>query len=92
MRWVFALSLILGMLAVIAWVMIAGSRDGSADPPRSIKVRQAVAAAVAFGMGGLSASYGGWNLALATVAGVVAAALAAWYAGRAGPTGGEGRD
>ena len=88
MRWVFAISLLLGLLAMIAWVVMA--RTG-ANQARAIRPRQAIAAAVAFGMGGLSASYGGWDLALAALAGIGAAALAAWYAGRSGPGGGEGR-
>jgi|RifCSP16_2_1023846.scaffolds.fasta_scaffold95600_2 hypothetical protein len=92
MRWVFALSLVLGMLALIGRVMLEGARGRGSDQRRSIMARQAGAAGVAFGMGGLSAAYAGWKLGLATVAAVVAAALAAWYAGMTGSPGGEGSD
>ena len=89
MRWVFALFLVGGMLALIAWAMVGGARSRLSGNDRSVRVQQGVAAAVAFGMGGLSASYAGWSLWLATVAALVAAALAAWYANRVGGAGGE---
>lgn len=90
MRWVFALSLILGMLALIVWAMVQGKQRSR--PDRGVNAARAIAAAVAFGMGGLSAAYAGWSLGLATLAAVGAAALAAWYAGTFATPGGEGRD
>lgn len=90
MRWVFALSLIIGMVALIVWAMLAAGQR--LRPDRSAGGSRAIAAAVAFGMGGLSAAYAGWNLWLATLAAVVAAALAAWYAGIVATPGGEDRD
>ncbi|MDH3259705.1 MAG: hypothetical protein OEM84_01895 [Acidimicrobiia bacterium] len=91
MRLVFAVSLVLGILALIAWVLFWGRRS-SGPYHRGSKPQQAIAATVAFGMGGLSAAYAGWSLGLATGAAVAAAALASWYAGTVGAPGGEGRD
>jgi len=92
MRWVFALALILGMLALIGWTVMQGNRSGGADQRPGARAPRAIAAAVAFGMGGLSASYAGWNIWLATPTALAAAGLAAWYAGTVAGAGGEGRD
>jgi hypothetical protein len=89
MRWLFAVALVLGMVALIAWAMVQGGRGPGVRQSES--VRRSIAASIAFGMGGLSAAYAGWNLWLATVGAVAAAAAAAWYAGRAGGSSGEGR-
>ena len=88
MRWVFALALVVGMVALIAWTLLQG-RVGERRPGPA--VIRGIAASVAFGMGGLSAAYAGWNLWLATVGAVAAAAVAAWYAGRADRSDGQGR-
>ena len=88
MRWVFALALVIGMVALIAWTMLQ-SRVGERRPGPT--VIRGIAGSVAFGMGGLSAAYAGWNLWLATVGAVAAAAVAAWYAGRADRSKGQGR-
>jgi multisubunit Na+/H+ antiporter MnhB subunit len=90
MRWVFALSLILGMLALILWAMVQGKQRSR--PGRGVNAARAIAAAVAFGMGGLSAAYAGWSLWVATLVAAGVAALAAWYAGTVATPGGEGRD
>ena len=90
MRWVFAISLILGMLALIVWAIAQGSERRG--PGRGVSAARTIAATVAFGMGAMSAAYAGWNLWLATLAAVVAAALAAWYAGTVAMPGGEERD
>lgn len=90
MRFLFALSLVLGLLALIGWVLLSGSPSGDSRP-RGTRGRRWIAAAVAFGMGGLSASYAGWQLGWATLGAIVAAGLAAWYAGTIGPPGGEDR-
>ncbi len=92
MRWVFALALILGMLSLIGWSMLHGKRAGRSDQKSQTRTPRAIAAAVTFGMGGLSASYAGWSLGLAIVVATAAAALAAWYAGTVTAPGGEGRD
>ena len=88
MRWVFAVSLIAGMLALVGWVMLQGSSSREPNPPAT-RAPTVIAAAVAFGMGGLSASYAGWNLGLATLVAVGAGALAGWYAGARSSPGGE---
>lgn len=88
MRWVFAVSLIVGMLGMIAWAMTGGNASG---PPRGAKRQQLIAAAVAFGMGGLSASYAGWSIWPASVVAVVAALLASWFAGTRVSGDGHGR-
>ncbi len=77
------------MLALIAWAMLHGGRGSGVR--RTANVHRGIAASIAFGMGGLSAAYAGWNLWLATVGAVAAAAAAAWYAGRTDGSGGEGR-
>ncbi len=87
MRWVFALALVLGMVALIAWALLQGRVAERRPGPAAIR---GIAASVAFGMGGLSAAYAGWNLWLATVGAVAAAAVAAWYAGRADRSKGQG--
>lgn len=92
MRWVFAISLVLGMFALIGLVMIRGSRGRNSDRWQWGWAPSVVAAAVAFGMGGLSASYAGWNMWLATPAALVAAVLAAWYARTVDAGGGEEPD
>ena len=48
MRWVFAVSLILGMLALIGWVLLSGTRGRNPDQRWGSRGRQTVAAAVAF--------------------------------------------
>ena len=45
-------------------------------------VRRIVGGLVAFGMGGLSASYAGWPPFGAFAAAVVAGAVVAWYVGK----------
>ena len=92
MRWVFAATLILGMLTMIGWAMVQGNRSSASDLRRRVNTSRVIAATVAFGMGGLSAAYAGWNLWLATLAALGAAALAAWYAGTVAGAAGEVRD
>jgi hypothetical protein len=91
MRWVFGVSLIAGMLGMIAWAMTSGKRANASGPPAGIRGQQMIAIAVAFGMGGLSASYAGWSIWLAAVAAVAAASLAAWFAGTRVSGDGHGR-
>lgn len=86
MRITFGIALLIGVLALIAWVGARGLGISRFDPEERFGVtgRRVVGAMVAFGMGGLSASYAGWNLWLATGAALIVAALAAWYAGALG--------
>ena len=92
MRWVFAVSLGLGLLALIAYLILPGTRDQGSDGRSGSRVPQLLAAAVAFGMGGLSGSYAGWDLWIATLAAVAAAGLAAWYARTANRSGNQDSD
>ncbi len=68
MVWFYALALIAGILALLAWmiaVAVAAWVDGweFADPERRFGAngRFAVAGAIGFGMGGMSASFAGWH-------------------------------
>lgn len=91
MRWVFATALVVGMLSLIGWAMLPGKRAGGPTQKSQKRMPQAIAASVAFGMGGLSASYAGWSPGLAILAAVAGSALAAFYAGMVTTSGGEGR-
>jgi peptidoglycan/LPS O-acetylase OafA/YrhL len=75
MRWLYAASLVLGMLALVFWAVRQSARRNDADIKPHSWVPRLVAGAVAFGMGGLSASYAGWNPGPAAGAAVVAAGL-----------------
>jgi len=79
---VYAISLFLGFLLLLAWIV--GVAVGSwvegwefADPERRFGAtgRSVVAGVVGFGMAGMSASFGGWPPALA-ILGALAGALA----------------
>jgi hypothetical protein len=96
MRAVYAVALVLGSVAVMAWVVMAaigGTVTGreSADPERRFGDvgRSIVAGLFGFGMAGISASYGGWPAPLALVVAVIAggalAFVAGWLARRPGP-------
>ena len=89
---VYAVVLVVGVVALIAWIF-ATVLAGNVDRPRldpenrfGIAGRRVVAAAVGFGMAGMSAEYSplgiAWPLALALAVG--GAAAAAWYSGRVG--------
>ncbi|GMQ84511.1 MAG: hypothetical protein BMS9Abin07_0075 [Acidimicrobiia bacterium] len=85
MVWIYATTLALGFLALLVWigsVAVAAWVDGweFADPEQRFgeKGRLLVAAAVGFGMAGMSATFAGWSPVLATAAALVGgAALAA---------------
>lgn len=89
MRIAFGIALLAGVVALIVWVGARGLGIARFDPEERFGVagRRVVGAMVAFGMGGLSAAYAGWNLWLAVAAAVAVAALTAWYVGAFG--GGE---
>ena len=89
---IYAVVLIVGIVALIVWVfltVLAGNRDRpSLDLESRIGVvgRRAVAAAVGFGMAGMSAEYSpldiGWPVAL--VLALAGGGAAAWYSGKVG--------
>lgn len=89
---VYAVVLVVGIVALIAWIfltVLAGNVDRPGLDPEhrfGLRGRRVVAAAVGFGMAGMSAEYSplgiGWPLAL--VLAVAGAVAASWYAGRVG--------
>lgn len=89
---VYAVVLIVGIVVLIAWVfltVLAGNIDRPSIDPESrfgVAGRRVVAAAVGFGMAGMSAEYSpldiGWPVALALA--VAGGGVAAWYAGKVG--------
>lgn len=89
---VYAVVLIVGVMALIAWIfmtVLAGNiASPNLDPEHRFGIagRRVVAAAVGFGMAGMSAEYSPLGIAwpLALVLAVAGAAAAAWYAGRVG--------
>ncbi|NOY54997.1 MAG: hypothetical protein GXP34_03330 [Actinobacteria bacterium] len=84
MRSAYGVALIVGLIALIAWVIaVAASRTDAGNPEQRFGLlgRRVVGALIAFGMGGLSAAYGGWPAWAAIVAAFVAAGAAIWYVG-----------
>lgn len=89
---VYAVVLVVGIVALVAWIfmtVLAGNlQRPTVDPEARFGVpgRRLVAVAVGFGMAGMSAEYSpldiGWPLAL--VLAVAGGGVAAWYAGRVG--------
>lgn len=87
----YALTLIVGLIALLLWVAataVAASVEGwhIVDPEDRFGAngRMVVASLVGFGMAGMSASFAGWNAGQvvgAAVAGVFFAALAARFLG-----------
>lgn len=89
MSTVYAVVLVIGILALIAWVVAHAWADNATRPDRDpehrlgIRGRRLVAGLVGFGMAGMSAEYAAREIsprlvALLAVAGAVAAA---WWAG-----------
>lgn len=86
---VYAVVLSLGLVALIGWIFgrsfAVGTDRPGFDPEGRFGVpgRRVVAAAVGFGMGGMSAEFSPRDLSwpVALVAAAVGAAAAAWYAG-----------
>jgi hypothetical protein len=77
---VYAIALTVGLFALVAWIAmsaVAGSVEGwERFDPRSVvgdRARLVIAGSIGLGMGGLSASYAGWNSGLAAVAAIVGA-------------------
>lgn len=89
---VYAVVLIAGIVALLAWVfstVLAGSLDRTSLDPEDrfgIAGRRVVAAAVGFGMAGMSAEFSPLDLSwpIASVLAVAGASVAAWYAGKVG--------
>lgn len=89
---VYAVVLVVGLVALVAWIfltVLAGNLDRPSIDPEArfgLPGRRVVAGAVGFGMAGMSAEYSpldiNWPLAL--VAALLGAAAAVWYSGRVG--------
>jgi hypothetical protein len=87
---VYAVVLVIGLIALLAWILahtvFAASSRGAFDPEERFGVpgRRVVAGLVGFSMAGLSAEFSprdiSWPVAL--VLAVMGAAVLAWYAGR----------
>jgi len=79
----YAVAVVAGAVGVCAWVVTAvlSERPGShviqPDTRFGVGGRMVVAAVLGFGLGGMSAAYGGWHAALAFGAAVAGAALMA---------------
>ncbi len=82
MRAVYGISLVIGFVALLAWILAVGF-GGAWNPEErfGLRGRRIVGGMVAFGMGGLSAAYGGWPPVAAFAAATLAAAVVAWYVG-----------
>lgn len=86
---VYAVVLVMGVAALLVWIMSRAlaenlSRPGIDPEERwGIPGRRAVAALVGFGMGGMSAEFSPRDLSwpVALVLAVLGAVAAAWYAG-----------
>ena len=81
MVWVYAVSLIAGLLMLLGWIV--GSALGAwvegwefADPENRFGAtgRSVVAGSVGFGIAGMSATFAGWHPLVAVVAAILGAA------------------
>lgn len=90
---IYAIVLTAGFIGLVAWIVavaLSASVEGKSglDPETRFggRGRMAIAAAVGFGMGGMSATFAGWavlpSLVAAVGAGVLAVAIARYF----GPT------
>ncbi len=80
---VYAVAIVLGVVGILAWVTMGLAATSMHDMSRldpeerfGDRGRYIVAAVMGFGMGGMSASFGGWNDVLAVVAAVAGSAAA----------------
>lgn len=84
MRWVYAAALLVGLSALVAWVGWTLAAERGPDERFGPAGRRLVAAVTAFGLGGMSAAFGGWGSLPAAAAALLAAGAAAFYAGTVG--------
>lgn len=80
MTWVYATALLVGLAGIIG-LTVRLTLSGRQEPAGW---RRAVAGSTAFGIAGMSASFGGWSPILAALGAVGAALAAAVYAGMVG--------
>jgi hypothetical protein len=79
MKALYAVALIVGFVALIIWILGTFLPSGVNE---RLVARRVVGGLIAFGMGGLSASYAGWSGWGALAAGVIGAGVIVWYVGR----------
>lgn len=84
----YAIGLIIGFLALLAWVILRTLAVNvpawsSIDPEHRFGVpgRRVVAALMGFGMAGMSSSFAPWPLPATIATALAGAAASAWYAG-----------
>ena len=80
MRAVYGVSLIVGLVGLLWWLVVEARRG---DGPSAVATRRAIAAVVTFGIAGLSASYAGLTAWLAALLAVLAAGAMVVYSDRA---------
>ncbi|HSR46221.1 MAG TPA: hypothetical protein VLT15_13470 [Acidimicrobiia bacterium] len=91
MNGAFGISLVIGIVGLVAWILVGGFSDANGGRPVhpderfGARGRAIVAGLTAFGIGGLSASYGGWPMAASVAAAIIAAAVFGTYAYRFNP-------
>jgi len=78
-NYVYAAALVIGFVALVAWIIGTFAPNGIDE---RLVARRIVGGLIAFGMGGLSASFAGWPSLGALAAGVGASAIVAWYVGK----------
>ena len=82
----YGIAVVAGALALVGWVIwdtLAEAPGSSGQGPTvrfGMRGRRAVTAVLGFGLGGISASFAGWNQALALGAAVAGAVLLAMSA------------
>lgn len=91
MRGLYGAALLLGVVALIAWLVASAIAESVRgwdwlDPERRPGPlgRPMIGGLVGFGMAGLSASFAGWPTWAAALAALAGAGAAGWYAARFG--------
>ncbi len=83
MTWVYAGSLLIGFVSLLVWLVVSGLSDG-AGSGSGLVWQRTIGAVTAFGIAGMSATFGGWPSLLAAVGAAVAAVGAGFYVGSVG--------
>lgn len=83
MTWLYAGSLLIGFVGLLVWLILSGLSDG-AGSGKGLVWQRTIGAVTAFGIAGMSATFGGWPSILAAVGATVAGAGAALYVGSVG--------
>ncbi|HDH03824.1 MAG TPA: hypothetical protein ENH15_06225 [Actinobacteria bacterium] len=83
MTWVYAGSLLVGFVALLIWLVLSGISE-RAVAGKGLIWQRVIGAVTAFGIAGMSATFGGWPALLAAGGAAMAAAGAALYVGAVG--------